>query len=427
MGSSSAITGTPFAPREASIEMKKDQLLRTGFTLVELLVVIAIIGMLIALLLPAVQAAREAARRMQCSNNQKQIGIAAHNYLSAHRNLPTFAPMVERTGGLGGSPVGERLESACCFGAKAASVHTRLLPYMEQSAIWDRVPKLEWIYQRCSPDHTRLNAFALEDGLTFVDVAAIPIASFRCPSDGGPKTMDTIAVTLFSEVNYRVSDPDTVSTTATTNYVSCTGSATETYYDLNHPTDGPFFFVVWHGEEKWTDGTSNVIIFSETIIGDGSLDYSGTTINPSTPPAPMQPWTRAGYTTAGQRGSPAPGSPPTPNDWQYNPGLTTIPNNPSVPDLLTANTDAWVGWRGSIWISARPYATQFSTYSPPNPPYADWGAKNAFGFFAARSFHSGVVVTTKGDGSGTTISNSVSREVWLNLGKASSGKAKGGL
>ena len=88
-----------------------------GFTLVELLVVIAIIGILIALLLPAVQAAREAARRMQCANNLKQIGLAMHNYAAANRE---YFPI--------GSP-----------GQAKHGLFSTLLPYIEQRTVYDEL------------------------------------------------------------------------------------------------------------------------------------------------------------------------------------------------------------------------------------------------------------------------------------------------
>ena len=94
---------------------------RIAFTLVELLVVITIIGILIALLLPAVQAAREAARRMQCSNNLKQIGLALHMHLEAKGTFPDgwswFSDTNEKLGG------------------NEATWITRLLPYVEQAGV----------------------------------------------------------------------------------------------------------------------------------------------------------------------------------------------------------------------------------------------------------------------------------------------------
>jgi prepilin-type N-terminal cleavage/methylation domain-containing protein len=103
---------------------------RDGFTLVELLVVIAIIGVLVALLLPAVQAARESARRTQCSNNLKQLGIAFHNYHDVAGRLPTNINVVIQTKTSGVTVANDR---------NRASHLVNLLPYIEQKSLYDQI------------------------------------------------------------------------------------------------------------------------------------------------------------------------------------------------------------------------------------------------------------------------------------------------
>ena len=98
---------------------------RRGFTLVELLVVIAIIGILVALLLPAIQAAREAARRSECVNNMKQIAVAFHNY---HDSFDTFPRYCYR---------GTGQPSQSCSHWEGFSAHTMILPYIEEQTVWD--------------------------------------------------------------------------------------------------------------------------------------------------------------------------------------------------------------------------------------------------------------------------------------------------
>ena len=129
-----------------------------GMTLVELLVVIAIIGILIALLLPAVQAAREAARRMQCQSNLKQIGVALHNYHSAYASFPpgNFAKTV-----------------GVCAGSSTKSEDGTnwmilILPYLEQKSLYD------------SYDMTVSNESAENRQLR-----ETPVNTYACPSDVG--------------------------------------------------------------------------------------------------------------------------------------------------------------------------------------------------------------------------------------------------
>src|SRR5438270_10217580 len=106
----------------------RTRIARTGFTLVELLVVIAIIGILVALLLPAIQAAREAARRSQCQNHLKQIGLALQNYHTARNHFP------------------KGFVSTGSGAIEAWAWSTFLLPYLEEQAIFDQMrPAEEYI------------------------------------------------------------------------------------------------------------------------------------------------------------------------------------------------------------------------------------------------------------------------------------------
>lgn len=189
---------------------------RRAFTLVELLVVIAIIGILIALLLPAVQAAREAARRSQCTNNLKQIALAFHNYVDTHKKFPAYQYHVEGASSWLGH-----------------SAMTMILPYVEQSSVYDQV---KWTLPWDNGNQPHL----------------AKITPFVCPTDG----------------------PFPNPTYPGNNYMVC-GGARVSFYDTGSPVKASGIFLRRResGFSDIRDGTSNVIMVSEILKGD---DQGGT-------------------------------------------------------------------------------------------------------------------------------------------------------
>ena len=210
---------------------------RHGFTLVELLVVIAIIGILIAMLLPAVQAAREAARRMQCANNLKQIGLALHNYHSTYNCFPYYASDTTVVAGGGHMP----------------SWMLSILPYVEQGMMFDKVDMNE-VSLRWNP----ANASALlSQYYAFMD----------CPSSSLPDMCVDTYVATANEVMAPC-------------YVGISGSApgSDSWYSAfgvgTLSTNGALAPYIRVNIGSITDGSSNTIMVGEQ--SEWCYDVNGT-------------------------------------------------------------------------------------------------------------------------------------------------------
>ena len=209
-----------------------DSRLARGFTLVELLVVIAIIGVLIALLLPAVQQAREAARRTQCVSNMKNIGLAMHNYHDTYNNLPYL--------GFDG------------WNGDTISVFGRILPFVEQNAMYETLN----FNVRANDGNNKL-------------YRTTPLDIFTCPSEGVTLGESNSGNQWWSHQRY--------------SYGVCVGNTNYAQHDANN-WDGlwtyknggsAFQMNRIHNLAAVTDGTSNTVMVSELPMNQNDQGWQG--------------------------------------------------------------------------------------------------------------------------------------------------------
>jgi prepilin-type processing-associated H-X9-DG protein len=330
--------------------------------LVELLVVIAIIGVLIALLLPAVQAAREAARRMQCSNNMKQLGIGFHNYHNAFEAFPAQNGYLRRGTGWG--------------------AFFQVLPFVEQQSAYDAI--------KTSPnsDGTVMpNPGVGRKSIVFLGEFSVP--SFCCPSDPTARkksTQPTPTGPLY-KTNMRLSTADIVLNNVT--------SAPSQFPTSSWRARAPFIEYTWHSTASFTDGTSNTIMASESVTSDeissdrtikGGIAYetsiyvSGSGGTHFIDPAKCM----------GVRDS---------NDFNL--------IDSSKFDNADTTADPRGSRRGINILNASPAITGFNTVLPPNSPNCYRDDVESWGFYSVSSHHSGGVNSVFADGSCHFISETI--------------------
>ncbi len=356
-----------------------------GFTLVELLVVIAIIATLIGLLLPAVQSARESARRAQCQNNLKQIGLAVMTYESAKKQFPPprLAPdNADRRGAVRKSYTSyNSITRSDKTGFYSAQI--QILPFIEEGGITQEIKFNQAQMKQMTSANNNFNAYNQV------------VSSFICPSDPNKQR-------LASENSYRCN------TGGSTHYGGARSSSQQDMHDGSGPDglpisgNGAFRPFTPTRVKDFTDGLSKTAFFSERTMGSGRA----TTELP----------TKADIVTM-------PGRTALPSRDQIFNACQSYQPAPSTFNFFAAGrwptNDSWSnGWPFSGYDS-----TQYNHVAPPNWSGQDCGALSAIpdtpgehAIVSARSEHGAIVNVLFGDGSVAQIEESIALNVWRALG-----------
>ncbi len=335
-----------------------------GFTLIELLVVIAIISVLIALLLPAVQAAREAARRIQCTNNLKQLGLALHNYMTTVGVLPPgrFNTYIAGQGN--------------CWGA-----YSQLLPQLDQ------VPIFNSLNFNLAPDSTVTSVANATGFQSFIN-------SLICPSDSSPELI-VVSGEPFATHNYNLN----------------TGSGYPVVQipltPLTGIPNGPFFENARISPANFTDGMSNTTAITEIVRSTASSTYANDPLGV--------------FLITGNN---ATSGPPLNSDADYQALCLTLP--PDTTQFQATRGVRWhYGAPGhSMYNHLRPPNSKLPDcrgglpHSTRANPFWSWLSLN----IAARSKHPGGVNSLMSDGHVQFVKDTVNVLVWQGLGSRNGGE-----
>ncbi|MCC9604385.1 DUF1559 domain-containing protein [Blastopirellula sp. JC732] len=332
---------------------------RRGFTLVELLVVIAIIGVLIALLLPAVQQAREAARRMQCSNNLKQLGLAIHNYESTFKRFPASVIIDAGSASNNGS----------------WGVHGRILDYLEQANLSGVVNlNVAWDNQ--------------------ISIHEIKVPGFACPSD--PKS-DTFRVT---RTNSPPATPDRPSL-----YPTTYGFNMGTWFVWDPATrrggDGMFYPNSHLSFAAATDGTSNTLLAAEV---KAFTPYTRNTQPPATTIPANVGAAEAAVAAASSEFKVDTGHTEWPDGRVHHTGFTAAMTPNTYVKFTSGGTDYDADYNS--WQEGKTGGSAGATYA----------------IITSRSWHPGVVQVARVDGSVSSVAETIDLNTWRSMATRSGGE-----